>query len=64
MAQSSLMVISQPRVWLTAPAPFFQANARWTSNGTRSRITWSQARASLCATALIATTGIVLAHWR
>ncbi len=56
--------------WLLAiptsglPSPSVQPKQRFDSNGTRSRITCQQARASLCATALRATTILVLAFLR
>lgn len=58
--------------WLSLQSPYpglpaavvTHAKQRATSNGLRSFKMWKQARASLCASALIATTLLVLAFFR
>ena len=55
---------SKPTPWPACRPPSVQPKQRSASNGTSSRITWKQARASLCATAFLATTGLLLAFLR
>ena len=61
-AQSDLVVASQPQARARRPA--VHPKQRSESNGPLSRITWKHARASLCATALIATGRPALAALR
>ena len=58
--QSQPVVVSQPQCGLTAPAKV-QTNILFGSNSVRSRSTKNDARASLCAIALVATIVFVFA---